>query len=380
MAIRLKVIGGKAAATGRRGSAIFGVQGGRIGRAPDNDWVLTDPDRYVSSHHLAIDHRGGQWWVTDLSRNGTFINDERRAIGQRARRQINNGDLLRIADYEILVEVTPDNDFPPESPVSDADFIETRIDFDSDDVPGLDTSGIQAVNAWGQEVPVRGRADDRTRRQRPAEEPRAPSPAPRGEDRELWPGIQALCRGAGIEPAELSAETRAVLLHQAGQMLREIAVGFHELAQTRAEFARDYTLQGSLGRRDGSGQHPAPVNVDEALRSWLTGEAPAGLVEIARRGFADARRHEIAIAVALKEAVNDMLVRIDPDELELQFGRGTRTTTDAGTFARYWQRFREVFRSFAQPGESGIPPAFAEEFGRAYRRLAAQGGSDPDRK
>jgi predicted component of type VI protein secretion system len=199
---------------------------------------------------------------------------------------------------------------------------------------------------------------------------------PRGDDRELWPGVQAFCRGAGIEPAELSADTRTVLLHQAGQLLRELAVGFHELSQTRAEFARDYALQPSLGRRDGSGQHPAPVNVDETVRRWLTGDAAAGLVETARRGFAEAKRHDVAVGVALKEAVNDMLVRIDPDELELQFGRGTRTTGDASTFARYWQRFREVFRSFAQPGDSGIPPAFAEEFGRAYRRVASP-GSDP---
>jgi type VI secretion system protein len=356
---------------------VFGVQGGRIGRAPDNDWVLTDPERYVSSHHAAIDHRGGEWWVTDLSRNGTYLNDERRPLGSGGRRQLANGDLLRIADYEILVEITPNNDFPPDSPVSDADFIETRIDFDSDDLSGLDTSGIRASDAYGQERPVRSGAAGAERDRRRDRGDAATTP--RGEDRELWPGVQAFCRGAGLEPAELSADARAALLHQAGQLLREITVGFHELAQARAEFTRDFGILPATARREGSGPNPRPINVDEALRQWLEGDAGAkGLVNAARRSFAEVRRHELAVAAALKEAVNDMLVHIDPDELELQFGRGTRTPGDAGAFARYWQRYRELFRTFVQQGESGIPPAFAEEFGRAYRRIAALGSEARD--
>jgi len=376
MAIRLKVIGGKAASTGRRGSAVFGVHGGRIGRAPDNDWVLTDPDRYVSSHHATIEHNAGDWWITDLSRNGTFLNDDRRALGPGGRRQLANGDLLRIADYEIMVEITPSNDFPPDSPISDADFIETRIDFDSDDLPVLDTSGIRATDVYGQERGGRGPPAG-TERERWRERSDAPAGL-RGEDRELWPGILAFCRGAGLEPAELSADARAALLHQAGALVREIAVGFHELAQARAEFSRDFGILPATAKREGSGPNPRPIHVDEALREWLAGEGGKGLVDAARRNFAEARRHELALATAIKEAVNDLLVHIDPDELELQFGRGTRTPGDSAAMARYWQRYRELFRTFAQPGEAGIPVAFAEEFGRAYRRLAALGGEPRD--
>ena len=247
MAIRLKVIGGKAASTGRRGSAVFGVHGGRIGRAPDNDWVLTDPDRYVSSHHAVIEHNAGEWWITDLSRNGTYLNDDRQPLGSGVRRRLASGDLLRIADYEILVEVTPSNDFPPDSPISDADFIETRIDFDADDLPVLDTSGIRAADVYGQDRGVRSPPAGTPRDRRPA---RSDTPAGlRGEDRELWPGVLALCRGAGLDPAELSADMRAALLHQAGQLLREIAVGFHELAQTRAEFSRDFGILPASAKR-----------------------------------------------------------------------------------------------------------------------------------
>ena len=75
MALRMRAVGSHAARLGEKLSRAFGVHGGRLGRAADNDWVLPDPDRYVSGHHAAIEYRGGQWYVLDTSSNGTYHND-----------------------------------------------------------------------------------------------------------------------------------------------------------------------------------------------------------------------------------------------------------------------------------------------------------------
>src|SRR5262245_63654194 len=74
MALKLRVISDHYKALGKRSSQLFGVTGGRIGRAQDNDWVLPDPDRYVSSHHAKVSFRTGSWVLEDVSTNGTFIN------------------------------------------------------------------------------------------------------------------------------------------------------------------------------------------------------------------------------------------------------------------------------------------------------------------
>ena len=74
MALKLRVISDHYKALGKRSSRLFGVTGGRIGRAQDNDWILPDPDRYVSSHHCKVDFRAGQWMLEDTSTNGVFIN------------------------------------------------------------------------------------------------------------------------------------------------------------------------------------------------------------------------------------------------------------------------------------------------------------------
>ena len=55
------------------------VAGGEfsIGRGPENDWVLPDPERGLSKCHCVFAYRSGGWQVADLSTNGSFLNRER---------------------------------------------------------------------------------------------------------------------------------------------------------------------------------------------------------------------------------------------------------------------------------------------------------------
>ena len=83
----------------------FGEQGGSIGRSQDNDWVLDDPERYLSSRHSQISFEGGRYFLTDLSTNGTFLNGSLEPLGKGVRAQLNSGDCFSLGDYEFLVEL-----------------------------------------------------------------------------------------------------------------------------------------------------------------------------------------------------------------------------------------------------------------------------------
>ncbi|HUZ63085.1 MAG TPA: type VI secretion system-associated FHA domain protein TagH [Acetobacteraceae bacterium] len=83
------------------------VSGGEfsIGRGPDNDWVLADPDRHLSKRHCVIAFRAGGWQIADTSTNGTFLNRDADPVGGGAVRDLRDGDRLRLGAYEIEVRI-----------------------------------------------------------------------------------------------------------------------------------------------------------------------------------------------------------------------------------------------------------------------------------
>ena len=79
---------------------VFDSVGGNIGRSTDNDWVLPDPQRFVSAHHARVHFRDGLYILEDTSTNGVFINDEDRPVAKRGAHVLQNGDILRFGEYQ----------------------------------------------------------------------------------------------------------------------------------------------------------------------------------------------------------------------------------------------------------------------------------------
>jgi type VI secretion system FHA domain protein len=79
-----------------------------LGRSPDNDLALGDPERLVSGHHADVEIRGDGVWIIDRSTNGTFLNGspERLPPGQLV--ELHDGDTLAIGPYEISVAIESD--------------------------------------------------------------------------------------------------------------------------------------------------------------------------------------------------------------------------------------------------------------------------------
>ena len=75
-----------------------------VGRSDANDLVLPDPEKAISGRHCSIEDQGGNIVVIDLSTNGTFLNYGKLPLGKTAT-PLNDGDILSIGPYEILVDV-----------------------------------------------------------------------------------------------------------------------------------------------------------------------------------------------------------------------------------------------------------------------------------
>ena len=70
-----------------------------IGRGPDCDWVLNDPERALSKIHCMVEFKGGVYIVIDSSTNGVFLNDAPAPIGRGNSAVVGEGDRLRMGGF-----------------------------------------------------------------------------------------------------------------------------------------------------------------------------------------------------------------------------------------------------------------------------------------
>jgi type VI secretion system protein len=419
MALRLRVVSEHAARMGEHSTKVFGVHGGTIGRSTDNEWILPDPERYLSGKHARVDFRAGTYVLVDTSSNGTYVNGAQVPLGKYHDYLLKDGDYVRLGEYELLASIDKSNDFPPEqsaivaydgqSPSSSvkkstandlgADLDLSELLEPSDLVTG--DSGVRPRDAYGQAMP---RASERPEAEAVldpeggAETPwhmltrplkieglktggagpeglkadagalaAARSQNPVLFDGDFDVGLSAFCRGAGIDPRTITAEARGAALQLAGQLLRESVLGLMDLNQSRNEFRNRFRISPPVN--DGP---ESPLNfsrgVDEAMVRLLTTlSTRAGSVEAIRHNFRELKAQNTASLVATRAAFEEFLGRVNPTELEERFDRATkRGVFGSQNKAKYWDLYTEMFAGLAQRPADGFPHVFTETFAKTY--------------
>ncbi|RON13127.1 type VI secretion system-associated FHA domain protein TagH [Pseudomonas frederiksbergensis] len=81
----------------------------KIGRNPENDWILPDPERLVSGQHCVIQLRDDTYYLTDNSTNGVQLVNAGVHIHRGDSEPLRDGERLRVGEYDILVQI---NDAP----------------------------------------------------------------------------------------------------------------------------------------------------------------------------------------------------------------------------------------------------------------------------
>jgi type VI secretion system protein len=475
MALKLRIISDHYRALGKRSSRLFGVTGGKIGRAQDNDWILPDPDRYVSSHHCKVDFRAGKWMLEDTSTNGVFINGSDTPASVEGAYTLQDGDRLRLGDYEVLVSIDERNDFaadesgqipaplrvrnksavkthpratdndlgeeldltdlisdsaiapapklPPPLRASSSSSgpldLESALALDSDDLKAMGPTSAAPIPARAPRTAFASLLGDSGEhktaahsRKAPAapkvEEPRKPDdwhmqtrpydrkalqaltspaalakveksdkPEPERPKRiadsisaEPSSGVEALCRGAGIDPASLPADAHNVLLTLAGQMLREAVLGLMESLKSRADMKNRMRLNQTTIQPGENNPLKFSASVEEAVLKLLDphGSRYLGPIDAIRESFADVRTHQTALVGAMQAAVDELMTRIEPGELQERFDRGLKRGPLLGATnkMKYWDLYMEFYQALNHRGEQGLPTLFSEEFARTY--------------
>ncbi|HTL44561.1 MAG TPA: type VI secretion system-associated FHA domain protein TagH [Vicinamibacterales bacterium] len=103
MTLTLELTAASGAKPGDVSQRVFGEEGGSIGRAPNNTWVLTH--NKVSGRHANITCRNGVFYIEDVSRNGVCVNSPDNRLVHGRPYALKTGDRIFIEPYEIGVWV-----------------------------------------------------------------------------------------------------------------------------------------------------------------------------------------------------------------------------------------------------------------------------------
>ncbi len=400
MALRLRVISNQRRTLGERSTVTFGAAGGTIGRSADNDWVLPDPERYVSAHHARIHFSDGQFVLEDTSTNGVFVNDDERPVSVYGRYGLKSGDVLRFGEYQVVVALDAQSQDPVPTQVdvlervgrlgqTDLGAVLDMGDLLKHDTTPESSSGSRPrpVNAYGQAVAARPRppAEANGNGHDPDEEAvarrierlaRAAAKVREGRSADapaLYDansGLQAFCRGAGIEPDHLPADAQTRLLHLVGQLFREVLVGMKDLERARAEIRNRFRIELPADPED---TRPSLLrsNVEELLVQVLAQHESRRLdaVQWLREAVEAAKIHERAVSEALRAAFVEFVDRFDPAELEARFERASKRRKSAGNGeSQYWSLFSEFYRNLTEMPADHLPHTFVEAFATAYKQ------------
>lgn len=410
MPLTMKILSKQRHILGADSIRVFSVHGGSIGRAPDNDWVLPDPDRYISGHHATVDYRSGAYYLKDTSTNGVFVNHSEQPVGRGTPIRLYDGDEIRLGDYILevtIVNVSRDGtddsgdaangeEAPrrlkrraPAGPLSlkllgdEADQLQEAA---RNEALYGDTVRIteEEVEGHAREVDFlreavggdeSGRATDDSMSIELHDEPSAGgAAAPFGgpSQSDLHAAVELLMECAGLDANRLPRGSDEETLRNVGRMIRATVDGLQGVMRSRALIKSQLRLSQTTIQAVGNNPLKFMPTVQDALEHLFYDHAegylgPVGAVEDALR---DLRAHETAMVKAMQVAFRDLLDRLEPEYLEEKFQRSAKRggLLSSSGKAKYWDLYRDTYQGVAGHSDENFANIVGGKFADAYDR------------
>lgn len=387
MPLQLEIVSEHRDILGEDSVRVFREDGGTIGRALENDWILPDPDRYISSRHATIDYQSGAYYLADVSSNGVYLNDEYEPLGKGNPRRLFHGDKLRMGDFEFYITLDEGEGLdmpPPEQMTVVPDHIEQLVDEDSL------KSGIQLL----EEEAITGDADFQAAifggpgqnqamadNSAPINDQSNPFAPPPSKQEQVVTSATALLdsfmQGLGIERDDMHPSTDPhEVMENAGRVLKEFVDGIADLLVSRAAMKSMFRLDQTTVLPRHNNPLKLAENTRASMMQLLVGKEGEylGPVDAVREVCHDLKYHHDAVLEAMVNAYQEFADRFDPDELQQSFDR----TLDGKPLfkkmnqVKYWQLYCDLYPIMTQAGSGKFPHQFSEEFVRSYEQQVAE--------
>jgi type VI secretion system FHA domain protein len=194
-----------------------------------------------------------------------------------------------------------------------------------------------------------------------------PSAAPSPQDAA---GLQAaFLAGLGV-PSLRVGDLDEAQMHLLGQLLREAVRGAVELLIARAALKREMRAELTMiVARENNPLKFSPT-VEVALQHLLGTPTPGFMAPAPamRDAFDDLRAHQVGVMAGMRAALEGVLGRFDPQQLEGKLAR--RSAIDslipATRKARLWESFQELFQQLQREAQDDFDELFGRAFLQAY--------------
>ncbi|WP_294926661.1 type VI secretion system-associated FHA domain protein TagH [uncultured Paracoccus sp.] len=371
----------------------------QVGRRPGMGWVLPDASRHISGHHFDVYFQGGEWWLRDLSTNGTFLQGMRHRLD--GPHKLEHGDRFQVGQYIVVAlmdaQASQTGMRPTSLPSYDGPVFAQETDEDPWSLDGM--GGLPPVDPLPPaEAPSQPdfaqdflafpqHHESVSAPPAPANPlPESPVPAaavppvsaPPSAMADQGPAfLRAFCEGAGLPP-ELAAGVAPEDLGRAlGQAMRAATSEVMLALRDRAS-AKQFVRVGERTMRGAEDNNPLKFlpDPDQAIEAMFL--RPRAGFQTGAAGFDEAlrdmRQHQSALFAALQPALMKLVGDLAPEAIEAasdggRFGTGRKT--------RAWDEFVRRWDAKTAPHENGILDEFVSHFASAYRDAA--GASHPKR-
>ncbi|MDH3908364.1 MAG: type VI secretion system-associated FHA domain protein TagH, partial [Gammaproteobacteria bacterium] len=383
MTLKLEIISEHRDIVGDDAVREFRAEGGTIGRSLNNDWILPDPDKFISGKHATIDCKGGIYYIVDISTNGVYANDERKPIGKGNPRRLFNGDHLHLGDFDILVSIDEgeDLDMPADpKPTVVPDHIEQLVEedriktgvqlLDEDEITG-DVAFESVLYTGDDDALPAEAADEQGDPVPPVLEPEMPEPSRVSVSQDDL--FDAFLDGLQISRAELHPSIDvAEAMSNAGEILREFISGIEKMLHNRAELKSTFRLDQTTILPRQNNPIKLSQNTGDLVKQLLVGRDGEylGPRDAVREVCQDLLAHQEAFLDAMTEAFIEFSERFDPEELTASFERslGRKPLFQILNQLKYWGLYKDLYPIMTERGGGRFPQMFAEEFVKAYER------------
>ena len=384
MALQLEIISEHRDIVGDDAVREFVEDGGTIGRSLQNDWILPDPDKYISGRHATIDYNGGMYYLADVSSNGVYVNDEDEPIGKGNPRRLFDGDRLRLGDFEIVVSIdkgesivmpTEEEQTVSPEPLEQAvDEVSLRTGINLLEEEELTDDEEFESSLFSSEM---NEDEDFAAFDHAVNEASAIVDLSDDEASEVKVTSDDLfdtfLDGLGVSRGDFhSSVDPAEVMQNAGEIRREVVAGIGKLLNSRANLKTTFKLDQTTVLPRHNNPLKLSENTMDSIMQLLVGREGEylGPRDAVREACRDLLFHQDAFLDAMSAAFVEFADRFEPDELKSAFERSINKKSLFSFLnkLRYWQLYCDLYPVMTEKGGGRFPQMFAEEFVKSYER------------